>query len=90
MNGIETTIKIREYVEPDTPIIIISAYDYSGYEFEAVKAGVNGFISKPIMKSKLFHLMKNCLRQKGRRASPYHTDSYHIFSRQTDTGRGRQ
>lgn len=58
MNGIETTIKIREYVEPDTPIIIISAYDYSGYEFEAVKAGVNGFISKPIMKSKLFHLMK--------------------------------
>ena len=91
MNGIETTIKIREYVEPDTPIIIISAYDYSGYEFEAVKAGVNGFISKPIIKSKLFHLMKKiCLRQKGRRASPYHTDSYHIFSRQTDTGRGRQ
>ena len=33
---------------------------------------------------------KICLRQKGRRASPYHTDSYHIFSRQTDTGRGRQ
>lgn len=58
MNGIETTLKIREYVGPDIPIIIISAYDYSGYEIEALKAGVNGFISKPIMKSKLFHLMK--------------------------------
>ena len=58
MNGIETTHKIREYAGPDIPIIIISAYDYSGYESEALKAGANGFISKPIMKSKLFHLMK--------------------------------
>jgi two-component system sensor histidine kinase/response regulator len=58
MNGIETTYKIRECVGPDVPIIIISAYDYSGYEIEALKAGVNGFICKPIMKSKLFHLMK--------------------------------
>lgn len=58
MNGIETTMKIREYVGPDIPIIIISAYDYSGYENEALRAGVNGFITKPIMKSKLFHLMK--------------------------------
>lgn len=58
MNGIETTYKIRECVGPDIPIIIISAYDYSGYEIEALKAGVNGFICKPIMKSKLFHLMK--------------------------------
>lgn len=57
MNGIETTYKIRECVGPDVPIII-SAYDYSGYEIEALKAGVNGFICKPIMKSKLFHLMK--------------------------------
>ena len=58
MNGIETTYKIRECVGPDVPIIIISAYDYSGYEIEALKAGVNGFICKPIMKSKLFLLMK--------------------------------
>lgn len=58
MNGIETTYKIRECVGPDVPIIIISAYDYSDYEIEALKAGVNGFICKPIMKSKLFHLMK--------------------------------
>ncbi len=56
MNGIETTYKIRECVGPDVPIIIISAYDYS--EIEALKAGVNGFICKPIMKSKLFLLMK--------------------------------
>ena len=58
MNGIETTYKIRECVGPDVPIIIISAYDYSDYEIEALKAGVNGFICKPIMKSKLVLLMK--------------------------------
>lgn len=58
MNGIETTYKIRECVGPDVPIIIISAYDYSDYEIEALKVGVNGFICKPIMKSKLFLLMK--------------------------------
>lgn len=58
MNGIETTQKIREQVGPNIPIIIISAYDYSGYESEALKAGANGFISKPVMKSKLFLLMK--------------------------------
>lgn len=64
MNGIETTVKIREYVGPDIPIIIISAYDYSGYENEALRAGVNGFITKPIMKSKLFHLMKKFVTDK--------------------------
>ena len=64
MNGIETTMKIREYVGPDIPIIIISAYDYSGYENEALRAGVNGFITKPIMKSKLFHLMKKFVTDK--------------------------
>ena len=58
MNGIETTYKIRECVGPDVPIIIISAYDYSDYEIEALKVGVNGFICKPIMKSKLFLRMK--------------------------------
>lgn len=64
MNGIETTVKIREHVGPDIPIIIISAYDYSGYENEALRAGVNGFITKPIMKSKLFHLMKKFVTDK--------------------------
>ncbi len=64
MNGIETTMKIRECVGPDIPIIIISAYDYSGYENEALRAGVNGFITKPIMKSKLFHLMKKFVTDK--------------------------
>ncbi|MCD8137014.1 MAG: response regulator [Parabacteroides gordonii] len=63
MNGIETTLKIRECVGPDVPIII-SAYDYSDYENEALRAGVNGLISKPIMKSKLFHLMKKFVADK--------------------------
>lgn len=58
MNGIETTCKIRELLGPEVPIIIISAYDYAAYEKEAMQVGVDGFICKPLMKSKLFHLMK--------------------------------
>ena len=35
-----------------------SYHHHFGYEIEALKVGVNGFICKPIMKSKLFLLMK--------------------------------
>ena len=53
MNGIETTRQIRQVVGPDAPIIILSAYDYSGIEAEARDAGVTAFISKPIFESEL-------------------------------------
>lgn len=56
MDGIETARAIREKVGPDVPIIILSAYDWSGVEEEARSAGVNGFISKPLFKSRLIYL----------------------------------
>ena len=40
-------------------IIILSAYDCPHFEEIAQRAGVDGFISKPLMKSKLFYLMKS-------------------------------
>lgn len=56
MDGIETAKAIRESVGYDVPIIILSAYDWSSIEEEARLAGVNGFIAKPLFKSRLVYL----------------------------------
>lgn len=56
MDGIETAQAIRRRVGSDVPIIILSAYDWSGVEEEARHAGVSGFISKPMFKSRLVYL----------------------------------
>lgn len=58
MDGIETTKAIRNAVGPDVPIIIFSAYDWSGVEAEARAAGANAFISKPLFKSRLTNVFK--------------------------------
>lgn len=58
MNGIETTRQIRDIVGTDMPIIILSAYDIEEYEAEAKEANANGFITKPLYKSKLIQVLK--------------------------------
>ncbi len=58
MDGLETARQIREAVGEEVPIIILSAYDWSSVENEARLAGVNGFISKPLFKSRLVYLFK--------------------------------
>lgn len=59
MDGIETTRRIRQRVGPDTPIIIISAYDWSDIEQEARAAGVNAFIAKPMFQSSIYNALVN-------------------------------
>ena len=53
MNGIEVVRRIRSEIGEDTPIIILTAYDWSGIEEEAREAGVTGFCSKPLFLSEL-------------------------------------
>ena len=53
INGIETVRRIRKIINEDTPIIIMTAYDYSDIEEEARLAGVTDFCSKPIFMSEL-------------------------------------
>lgn len=53
MDGIETTRQIRKRVGKEVPIIMLSGYDYSEVEIEARAAGVDGFIAKPLFKSRL-------------------------------------
>lgn len=61
MDGIETARAIRSVVGPDVPIIILSAYDWSAVEEQARQAGVDGFISKPLFKSRLIYAFKRLL-----------------------------
>lgn len=57
MDGMETTRQIREIAGPDTLIIIITAYDYSGIETAAREAGANLFLSKPLFASSLYNTL---------------------------------
>ncbi|MDD6094211.1 MAG: response regulator [Clostridia bacterium] len=52
MNGIEVTRQIRSMGD-DTPIIILTAYDWTNIEDEAKEAGVTAFCSKPMFMSDL-------------------------------------
>ncbi len=53
MNGIEVVRRIRKLIGDDTPIIILTAYDWSEFEEEAKEAGVTAFCSKPLFLSDL-------------------------------------
>lgn len=53
MNGIEVTRQIRRECGAETPIIILTAYDWADIEDEARSAGVTAFCSKPLFMSDL-------------------------------------
>lgn len=53
MDGLQATKHIRRLYGKELPILIISAYDWSDIEKEALEAGVNGFLSKPVFISTL-------------------------------------
>ena len=63
MNGIEVTRQIRS-LNDDTPIIILTAYDWSDIEVEAKAAGVTAFCEKPMFMSDLRETLMSALGQK--------------------------
>ncbi len=67
MSGVETVRQIRAIVGDISPIILMSAYDWSDIEVEARKAGVTGFISKPLFASDLHRTLEISL---GHRTEP--------------------
>ena len=58
MDGLETTRRIRHEVGAEVPIIILTAYDWTDIEKEAVESGVNAFLPKPLFKSSLYQVMR--------------------------------
>ena len=64
MNGIETVRRIRKVIGDSTPIIILTAYDWSDIEDEAREAGVTAFVSKPLFMSELREVLTRPIRTK--------------------------
>ncbi|MCR4892053.1 MAG: response regulator [Lachnospiraceae bacterium] len=58
MSGIETVKRMRSLLGDKTPIVMFSAYDWSDIREDAEKAGISGFIPKPLFKSTLYHELR--------------------------------
>lgn len=54
MDGIEVSRKIRQELRLTMPIIMMTAFGQEEQRIEAEKAGINGFLNKPIYPSTLF------------------------------------
>ena len=67
MNGIEVTRQIRSLGD-DTPIIILTAYDWADIEAEARSAGVTAFCAKPMFMSDIRETLMTAIGQ--RQAEP--------------------
>lgn len=54
-DGLEAVEEISQKYKDEAPVLLISAYDWSDMEDEARKAGISGFIAKPLFKSTLYY-----------------------------------
>lgn len=57
MDGIACARAIRARVGSSTPILLISAYDWTEIESEARAAGIDGFVAKPLFRSTLYRAL---------------------------------
>lgn len=60
-DGVETARDIRRIAGDDILIVIQSAYDWADIEAEALDAGVNAFIGKPLFRSRLVRVLSDVL-----------------------------
>ena len=68
MDGIELTKKIKEITGDNAVVFMISVADWNFIEKEAVSAGVNSFIPKPLFPSSLINAINECLGTESARA----------------------
>lgn len=61
MNGIEMAKKIRE-INKDIPLIITTAYNDAEFLIKSIDIGINQFLLKPIVESKLLEAIQKCLK----------------------------
>lgn len=52
-DGLQTAHQIREQLDGDLPILVISAYDWGDIMDEAQEVGISGFLTKPVFPSTL-------------------------------------
>ena len=64
MDGVETTRQIRSIVGSDTPIIILTSYNWDDIEEEAREAGVDTFAAKPLFAGTVMDEFREAFKKK--------------------------
>ena len=70
IDGTETISRIRSEIDTRTPILLISAYDWSDIEEKAKAAGANGFVSKPLFRSTLYDKINDLIGKESKSVVP--------------------
>jgi CheY-like chemotaxis protein len=65
MDGVETTRQIRTMIGDESAIIILTAYKWDDIIEEAVQAGVDSFLAKPLFANNVIDEFRAALRKKG-------------------------
>lgn len=64
MDGIQTTKKMRELIGTDTPIVILTSYNWDDIADEAKDAGVDSFVPKPLFAGSVLDEFRSAFRRK--------------------------
>ena len=64
MDGVETTRQIRKIVGNDTPVIILTSFNWDDIADEAREAGADTFVSKPLFASTVMDEFAEAFRSK--------------------------
>ena len=65
MDGIETTRRMREIIGHESAIIILTAYRWDDVADEAIAAGVDSFLPKPLFANSVIEEFKSAMHAKG-------------------------
>ncbi|MBQ3379079.1 MAG: response regulator [Clostridia bacterium] len=66
MDGVDTTRRIREIVGRNTPIIILTSFNWDEIADEAKEAGVDTFVSKPLFADNVMDEFREAFRRKNK------------------------
>ena len=64
MDGVETTRRIRSIIGTESAIIILTAYKWDDIQEEAVSAGVDSFLPKPLFASNVLEEFRSTQRKR--------------------------
>ena len=63
-NGVEVTRDIRKIIGFDATVIILTAFDWDEFEEDAIKAGVDSFMAKPLSAANVLYEFQQAIHRK--------------------------
>ena len=67
MDGIETTRQIRNIVGLEIPVVILTSYSWEDIADEAIEAGVDSFVAKPLFAATVMDEFREAFKKKNAR-----------------------